>query len=37
MSTSTEPSQDDPTQGASKTEVDEPGWTPPETDPGPDR
>jgi hypothetical protein len=23
--------------GGSKTTVDQPGWTPPETDPGPDR
>jgi len=47
MSTSTEPSQADPTQetspatpeggGGSQTTVDLPGWTPPDTDPGPDR
>jgi len=46
MSTLNQPSYDQPTQetpagtpegGGSKTDVDEPGWTPPETDPGPDR
>jgi hypothetical protein len=46
MSTISEPNHDASTQetsaatsesGASKTEVDEPGWTPPDTDPGPDR
>ena len=47
MSTINQPSYDQPTQeippetseggGGSKIPVDQPGWTPPENDPGPDR